>query len=243
MNPVIPGDTALLADIVLAFNLGVVSTLHCIGMCGGIIAALTLGLAPSGRRDGRRLVGFALAYNGGRVVSYVLAGVVAGLLGQGLATVLSEYNGHRVLRAVAGLVLVLAGLSLAGWLPRGASVERLGAGLWRHLQPLGQRLLPVTTLPRALAFGLVWGWLPCALVYSTLMFAAASARPERAAAIMLAFGLGTLPTLVWATWLAARAPRPAATPGLRYAAAVILVAAGCLYPFMSDLLPAAHHHH
>lgn len=238
-------DPTLLADVLVAFNLGIVSTLHCLGMCGGIAAALALGGAPAGRGAAGRRLGFALAYNLGRIASYTLAGLAVGVFGEGLAAVMSDYNGHRVLRAVAGLVLVLAGVSLAGWLPRGASVERLGAGLWRHLQPLGRHLLPIDSLARALAFGMLWGWLPCALVYSTLMFAAASGEATRAMLIMLAFGTGTAPTLVWFTFVSAGARRPLPSKALRLGAAVLLIAAGCAYPFIWDLLPAhqGHVHH
>lgn len=236
-------DATLVVDVLVAFNLGIVSTLHCLGMCGGIAAALALGAAPAGRGRPARRLAFASAYNLGRITSYTLAGLAAGVFGEGLAALMSEYNGHRVLRAVAGFVLVLAGLSLAGWLPRGASVERLGAGLWRHLQPLGRHLLPVATLPRAYAFGVLWGWLPCALVYSTLMFAAASGSAARAPLIMLAFGAGTLPTLIGFTFVSASAARPVPSRGLRVAAAVVLVIAGFAYPFIWDLLPGHHAHH
>lgn len=232
-------ESGLLLDCVVAFNLGLASQVHCVGMCGGIVTALGLALAPSARQRQGRLFTLALGYNLGRIASYTVAGVVVGAL---TAQVLpATPNAHRVLRFVAGAILVLSGLSLLGLAPRLQFLESWGLRLWRHVQPLGRRLLPVDRLSRALAFGLLWGFMPCALVYSSLLFAATRSSSLGAGTIMLAFGAGTLPAMLAATWFSARAPGWLTRPGLRRAAGALLLVAGTAYPFL-DSHDHAHAH-
>ncbi len=233
-------------DLMVAFNLGLASQVHCVGMCGGIVAALNIASAP---RAGVTPLHFALAYNAGRILSYALAGALLGALGSSALGLFDRDIAYHVLRYVAGAVLVANGLALAGWLPRGTLFESLGLRVWRHLHKLGRGLVPINTTPRAIAFGMIWGWLPCALVYSTLMLALSSASPLRAAAIMAAFGAGTLPALLASFWLGNRAAALFRGRVLRVLAAVLLIAAGLVTPFIDSLLPglhaehAAHHHH
>lgn len=239
MNQTLP----LVADLLLAFNLGLVSQLHCVGMCGGVVAALGLAIAPQSRAA-RGALPFALAYNGGRVTSYALAGVLLGTLGAGLVEALASRDGHLWLRIAAAVMLVASGLALFGLPQAMALVERAGYHVWRRLQPLARGLLPVRHLRGAWLFGMLWGWLPCALVYAALAHAAASASATRAALLMVAFGLGTMPALVLAAVTAARAgPGPRTDPRLRRAAGAVLVVCGCLYPFVGVLFSGAHAHH
>ncbi|MBK6657917.1 MAG: sulfite exporter TauE/SafE family protein [Proteobacteria bacterium] len=227
-------------DLMVAFNLGLASQVHCVGMCGGIVAALNVASAPRGAVTPLR---YALAYNGGRILSYALAGALLGAVGGSALTLFDRELGYRALRYAAGAILVLNGLALAGWLPRGALFEGLGLRVWRHLQKLGRGLMPINSTPRALAFGMVWGWLPCALVYSTLMLALASASPWRASAIMVAFGLGTLPALLASFWLGSRAGALFRGRLLRLCAALLLIGAGLVTPFIDSLLPSLHAGH
>lgn len=159
------------------------------------MGALTLAIPPEQR--GRRLR-LLLAYNLGRVLSYGCAGLLLGLAGWAVAS----SPAAQVLRVVAALLLIVMGLYLAGWWSGLTRIEALGRGLWRHIQPAASRLLPVSSLPRALLLGALWGWLPCGLVYSTLLWAASQGNAGYSAALMLAFGLGTWPVLL-ATGLAA----------------------------------------
>ncbi len=158
-------------------------------MCGGIASALTLGLPESDRANPSRLLSRVIAYNLGRIASYALAGALAATVFSALPAVMPQ-AGHQLLAVVAGTVLVMVGLHLAGWFPGLRRIEALGAGLWRRLQPYTHTLLPVRSAPRAVLLGTLWGWLPCGLVYSTLLWAAASADPLRGALYMLLFGLG-----------------------------------------------------
>ncbi|WP_213877670.1 sulfite exporter TauE/SafE family protein [Pseudomonas sp. dw_358] len=182
-----------------ALVLGLLGGGHCLGMCGGLMGALTLAIPAEQRQRRWRLL---LAYNLGRVASYVLAGLLLGSAGWAVA----NSPAAMLLRVVAALLLIAMGLYLAGWWSGLTRIESLGRGLWRHLQPLGRRILPVTSLPRALLLGALWGWLPCGLVYSSLLWAASQGNAWHSAALMLAFGIGTWPVLI-ATGLAAERTR------------------------------------
>ena len=178
-----------------ALILGLLGGGHCLGMCGGLMGALTLAI-PKEQRS--RRFSLLLAYNLGRILSYASAGLLLGLAGWALADS-PLATGMRVL---AALLLMCMGLYLAGWWSGLTRIESLGRGLWRHIQPVATRLLPVSSLPRALLLGALWGWLPCGLVYSTLLWAASQGNATHSALLMLAFGLGTWPVLL-ATGLAA----------------------------------------
>ncbi len=228
-------DTALLVDVLIALNLGLVSQVHCVGMCGGVVGALAYAVDPK-QVERRGMLPFALAYNAGRVTSYVVAGTLLGFAGGEALAWWPGQQAHVWLRVLAGAVLVMAGLSLFGLGGPGALLERLGQRLWAVIRRPGQRLLPLAGLPSAWAFGLLWGWLPCALVYATLLFAAAGADALRAALIMLAFGLGTSPALVLAATLSRRAGGLLRNPAWRRAGGALLVVAGLAYPFVDTLM-------
>lgn len=164
---------------------------HCVGMCGGIVGAVTMTLPGS-----KPKLPFVLAYNLGRIGSYGVAGVIAGAVGASSFFLDHVLPVEKVLYALASLMLVLLGLYLAGIWRVLTRLEALGGRLWQHLQPYSKRLLPVRTLPQSLMLGVLWGWLPCGLVYSVLVAAVATGSPVQGGLLMLAFGLGTLPTLL-----------------------------------------------
>ncbi|MGM0913204.1 MAG: sulfite exporter TauE/SafE family protein [Pseudomonadota bacterium] len=182
-----------------AFVFGLLGGAHCIGMCGGIMSALSFAVPPS-MRSPARLGGLLLGYNLGRIASYMVAGALVAALG----TLLSLTAPARlVLQGFAAVMLILMALYIADWWKGLLRVEAVGRRLWRHLEPIGRRLMPVVRVPQAMALGAVWGWLPCGLVYSMLAWSLAMADPLYGALLMGAFGLGTLPALL-ATGLAAR---------------------------------------
>jgi sulfite exporter TauE/SafE len=197
--------------------LGLVSGVHCVGMCGGIVTAFT---APQPLMPAKNLWRTQLAFNAGRIASYAAAGALAGLLGSG-AYAIAAAPAQAVLYAAANVMLVLIGLYLAGLSGAAAWIERLGAPLWRRLQPLAVRLRP-----HSFAAGAVWGWLPCGLVYGALAAAAASGSPARGAAAMLAFGLGTLPWLLAAGMAAMRLRGWVSQRAFRVAAGSLVLAFG-----------------
>lgn len=177
------------------FLVGLASGAHCVGMCGGIVAAFS---APQPLLPAAALWRRQLAFNAGRISSYAAAGALAGLLGAG-AYALGAAPAQQFLEVAASLMLILVGLYLAGASGAAGWIERLGAPLWRRLQPLALRLRP-----HAFAAGAVWGWLPCGLVYGALATAAAAGSPALGALAMASFGLGTAPWLLGAGALALR---------------------------------------
>jgi len=173
-------------------------------MCGGIVAAMSF-QAPGGLRPGSlNALSFHLAYNAGRIASYTLVGMLVGLLGSAAFLSDSLFPLQRGLYLLAQVVLILLGLYLAGLNQSVLVIERLGGGVWRKVQPVLGRLLPIRNLGQALAAGVAWGWLPCGLVYSVLVSALASGSPLHGGMLMLAFGLGTLPNLLLMGWMAER---------------------------------------
>jgi len=212
-----------------ALVLGLLGGGHCMGMCGGLMGALTLAIPPAQR--GRRLR-LLVAYNVGRVLSYTAAGLMLGMAGWAVA----NSPAVLVLRIMAALLLIAMGLYLAGWWSGLTRIEAMGRGLWRHIQPMASRLLPVSSLPRALLLGALWGWLPCGLVYSTLLWAASQGNALHSAALMAAFGLGTWPVLL-ATGLAAeRVNRLLRQRSVRVAGGMLVVLFGVW------TLPGPHQH-
>ena len=221
--------TELLPLLLSALVLGLLGGGHCLGMCGGLMGALTMAIPPEQRGKRLRLL---VAYNLGRISSYTLAGLLIGLAGWAVAS----SPAAMVLRVVAALLLISMGLYLAGWWSGLTRVEAIGKGLWRHIQPVASRLMPVTSLPRALLLGALWGWLPCGLVYSTLLWAASQGDALDSALLMLAFGVGTLPVLI-ATGLAAeRLTALLRKRGVRVAGGVLVILFGLW------TLPGPHQH-
>jgi uncharacterized protein len=178
-------------SLISAFLVGLLGGGHCVGMCGGIVAAVTLSLPGQ-----RSRAPYLLAYNSGRIASYALAGVLAGLIGASGFFLHHVLPVEKLLYALASLMLVVLGLYLAGLWQGVLVLERIGGVVWKRVQPLSQKLLPLRSAPQAFALGLVWGWLPCGLVYSVLVVALATGSGARGGLLMLAFGLGTLPTLL-----------------------------------------------
>lgn len=217
----------------VAFSIGLLSIVHCLGMCSGIVGALSFSLPDDIQRNRQRLLPFILSYNLGRIFSYTLAGIVLGLLSTEIFQFASPQYGHKILQWVSAAVLLLIGLHVSGWFKRLNIIEKVGQPLWRKLEPLGRRMLPVQTLPQAFFFGVVWGWLPCGLVYSALIWAASAGNPLESGALMLLFGLGTLPTVVTAGILTNWLRHLTQQPNFRRTAGVLLIILAVFSPFYS----------
>jgi len=221
-----------------AFLVGLLGSTHCLGMCGGIVSALTLGLREDLRRSPRTLFPFLLAYNAGRIASYVIAGAAAGVVGGGAFGLLPPASTRWVVKLLTGGFMVALGLYLAGWWPGLQKLEQWGGVLWRRIEPLGRRLLPVNHPIKALAFGLVWGWLPCGLVYSALAWALSSGSAVDGALWMLAFGLGTLPMMITVGAVAEGLRDFVRLAWVRRAVGILVV----LFGIVMILVPNAHRH-
>ncbi|MCW8330855.1 sulfite exporter TauE/SafE family protein [Photobacterium sp. SDRW27] len=180
-------------DFYAAFVIGLMGAGHCLGMCGGVAAALTLGMP--GQQHSSRWP-YLFCYNIGRLFSYAMAGAIIGGAFAGVAS-LGGYSTALVsLRLFAAIMMILLALYIGQWWQGITRIERLGQFLWRYLSPTAKSLLPLKSPAAALPFGLLWGWLPCGLVYSTLSWAAVSGSAFSGAGVMLAFGLGTLPAMI-----------------------------------------------
>ncbi len=178
-----------------AFLVGLLGGVHCVGMCGGIVGALSFGLGE-GHPSVRKKWPCLLAYNLARISSYTLAGFLLGGFSALAVNLVAINRLQQGLLVLAGLFMVLLGLYLAGWWRLLARVEQAGGFFWKRIEPLGRRFLPVRRPAQAFALGLVWGWLPCGLVYSVLIWAIASGSAVSGAGLMLSFGMGTLPNLL-----------------------------------------------
>ena len=204
-------------DVFSAFIIGLLGSGHCLAMCGGITTILTSAIdkpsadpltqaseqgdipvnvvsTPSSCSPQTSRLNLVLLYHFGRIATYCFIGAIVGFTG----SIAAKNIGLPIagLRLVAAVFVILLGLYIGQWLLWLNRVESLGKGLWRYLSPLAKHVIPVDTSKKALGLGALWGWLPCGLVYSTLTWALASGNSLTGAAIMLFFGLGTLPALV-----------------------------------------------
>lgn len=180
-----------------AFLVGLLGGVHCVGMCGGIISALTLGINPSGESTlNKKLFPFLLSYNLARIVSYIIAGSIFGGVGAWLTDLAFMNQAQTILKIIAGIFLIVLGLYLANWWKGLRYLERLGAVTWKIIEPVARRFIPIKNMRQAWAAGFIWGWLPCGLVYSVLIWSLSSGSAVKGGLLMLSFGLGTLPNLL-----------------------------------------------
>jgi sulfite exporter TauE/SafE len=219
---------------------GLAGSVHCAGMCGGIVSAFSVG-APSPAPARGRVIPIAragmgagaatahvLAYNAGRIGSYMLAGALAGGIAGGIASLTRMASIQLAAYWMANLMLAAMGLYLMdAW--RGlARLEQAGAMLWRHVQPMVKPLLPMDTPWKALALGGLWGWLPCGMVYSVLLTALLSGSALDGALVMGAFGLGTLPMLLAMGMAGARLRQTLQKRPVRMACGLLVLGFGVL---------------
>ena len=236
-------------DLLAAFTLGLFSTVHCLGMCGGIITALSLGLPDKLQQDKRRFAALICCYNLGRVLSYSLAGALAGVFGLLLLDLIGNDIGHYALRLLAGLMLVLIGLHIGGWISALRKLEGVGNKLWQLIRPIGRWFLPVDNLYKALLMGSLWGWLPCGLVYSVLLWSATSGDPVSGTLTMFCFGLGTLPGMITAGLFSNSLQQLALRANIRKIFATVIIVFGLISPWLNvshqahETSSSVQHHH
>ena len=212
-----------------AFLVGMLGSSHCIGMCGGIVSALGVGVevGPGSRKPAQ--LGFHLSYNAGRIFSYLLIGLVAGFAGSALVKLGNPF----IARVLAAGFMIALGLYLANWWRGLALLERWGYRVWQYLQPLSKRLLPVHNYRQAFFLGMLWGWLPCGLVYAVLVWALTTGNPIDAAILMTGFGLGTLPALLLVGKLSHEFARRFRSSKVRATAGLIIMVFGIIALLMA----------
>ncbi len=219
--------------------IGMLGSTHCIGMCGGIVGALTMGLPESTRKSPLKLLPYLLTYNSGRLLSYTLAGLIVGLVSSSLGSIF-QIGDFPLGGIIGGLFMVALGIYIGGWLQTMAWLEKIGSRFWKKIEPLGQRFMPVRSPLQALGLGFFWGWLPCGLVYSTLAWSATTGSAVDSAILMLAFGAGTLPVLLLMGGLAHRLQQFTRNRWTRYVAGIVLIFFGAL--ILSKALSGGHQH-
>lgn len=213
---------------IAVFLVGLLGGVHCVGMCGGIVSALTI--QPGGQSV--RAPGAAsafplhLAYNFGRISSYVIAGALVGAIGSFSLLLQDMLPVQMALYIAANLMMIALGLYLTGLTQSLAFTERLGQTLWKRIQPFTRRFLPARNVAQAYPLGLLWGWLPCGMVYGVLTAALLSGSAARGAATMLAFGLGTLPNLLLAGMLLHRLRSIVQARWVRLGSGLLVIAFG-----------------
>lgn len=207
---------------IAVFLIGLLGGTHCVSMCGGIVGALTVQMPG----DTKRQWPLHLAYNLGRIGTYATMGAALGAVGTAGLLFNDLLPVQLGLYVLANLMLIALGLYLTGFTQLLAPIERAGARVWKAVQPLTRRFLPARSVSQALPLGVLWGFLPCGLVYSVLTTALLTGSPARGAGMMLAFGLGTLPNLMLAGMLFKRFREVTRDNRLRLAAGLIVLSFG-----------------
>lgn len=179
-----------------ALMVGFLGGVHCLGMCSGVVGTLSFNLRPEVQLSLWRMFLYQLAYNLGRVTSYALIGALFGWLGHTVTSLATFLPAQQALQIFAGAFMLALGLYVAGVWNGVVVVERLGSFIWKRLQPVVAKMTSVRTIPQAWLYGMVWGWLPCGLVYSMVIMAISAGGALQGAAVMIAFGLGTMPNLL-----------------------------------------------
>jgi len=200
--------------MISAVLLGLAGAGHCLGMCGGVAAALNLG--------GPRSTAVTLAYHCGRLASYALVGAAVGLA----AGAIDILQWTITLRYLAGLLLIVMGLSIANWWQGVRFFEKLGAYVWLPVQRISKRWLPIRHWRHSMALGLCWGLMPCGLIYSSIAWAATAQNAASSALLMLLFGVGTLPAMLATSFGAGKVQALLRATPFRKAIGALLILAG-----------------
>jgi uncharacterized protein len=181
------------------FLIGLLGSMHCIGMCGGFVAMYSLkkpAAAPS--------LPFHLLYNMGRITTYTLIGGTLGYIGS-FASLLGTHRGiPGAVLLLSGVVMVLMGLNLAGILGKRGLFEDTGITERTFFRTSLHRILALESAWGTLLLGLLLGFLPCGLLYPLFMNAAASGGFVNGMFIMLVFGIGTVPAMLSFGYLVSR---------------------------------------
>lgn len=217
------------SQYLVAFITGLLGGVHCFGMCGSIVGALTLGVSKE--KSQTSILAITLGYNIGRISGYVVAGAIVAFLGSSLVDLTGIQAAKQTLAIIASLFMIALGLYLAGIWQGIAKIESIGAVLWKRIQPLTKKFMPVRSFQQAIPLGFLWGWLPCGLVYTALIWTLSAGSAIEGALIMLAFGLGTLPNLLAMGVIATRLAKWVRNPTVRLIAGLLVVLMGVVTLF------------
>lgn len=209
------------------------------------MGALSLSLPAEVRENRLRIGLFVTAYNLGRLASYMLAGALAGAFGVEVLALLGldDDTAHSLLRVFGAAFIIAIGLYLGGWFPQLIKVEKLGQPIWHKIEPVTRRLMPIKAPWQALLYGMLWGWLPCGLVYVVLLMTVTSGSAVQGAAMMAAFGIGTLPAMLSAGVMLGWVRKLGQSARARQVIGAILVVSAVASLFIGVDGGHEHHHH
>lgn len=211
----------MIPDVISALLIGLAGSVHCVAMCGGVTAGLSLAIPKE-----KSKTPFIAAYNFGRIASYTLAGAITGALSGILSHQLN--GGIAWLNLISGIFLLLIAAYIGNWWPILSQLEKAGSGLFKRISPFSKRFMPFKHPGYALPYGVIWGWLPCGLVYSALTWSLASENAINGALIMLFFGLGTLPSMMLAAYSTTQITAFLKNPRTKQLVALLLALFGML---------------
>lgn len=215
-----------MTEYITAFLVGLLGGVHCVGMCGGIVGALSFSVSPDKKQTPSTLFPILLGYNLGRITSYTLAGAIIGGLSATLISLTDLHQSQLILQTIAAIFMITLGLYLANIWTGLVKIEAVGKKLWGLIEPLGRRFIPVASFTKAIPLGFFWGWLPCGLVYSVLIMTLSAGSMSKGALLMLAFGLGTLPNLLAMGFIATKLSQFTRKPVVKMLAGLTIVAMG-----------------
>lgn len=207
------------------------------------MGALSLSLPAEVRQNKATMVSFVALFNIGRIISYTAAGLVAGAFGVEILKAVGLENAHTVLRHLGVIFMVAIGFYLAGWFPQMARVEKIGQPIWKRVEPIARKLMPINSSSRALVYGMAWGWLPCGLVYVVLLMTVTAGSAIQGASMMMAFGLGTLPTMLSAGVMASWVRRFTQSARTRQIIGILIIVMAIASLFIGVGDGEHHHHH
>jgi len=222
-----------------AFIAGLLGGVHCVGMCGGIVGALTFGIDnghhTSAQHSKRDIYPYLLAYNSGRLISYTFAGLLVGGISMLAANLPVLHHVQFALQIFAALFMIALGFYISGWWTGLRKIEKLGGMIWQKIEPVSRRFIPVRTPFQALILGTLWGWLPCGMVYSILFWSISTGSAIEGGLLMLSFGVGTLPMLLAMGFFAAGLKSFIKKNWVRYLAGGIIILFGVFSLFNLSL--------
>lgn len=218
------------SQYLIAFVTGLLGGVHCLGMCGGIVGALTLNTSqnPENKSTHSSFV-ILIGYNIGRITGYIAAGAIVAFFSSSLVDLTGIQNAKQILSVLASIIMIALGLYLAGiWNDGIEKLESVGSVVWKRIQPFTKYFMPVHSFQQAVPLGFLWGWLPCGLVYTALIWTLSASSAVEGALIMAAFGIGTLPNLLVMGVLATNLSRWVKSPLVRLIAGSLVIILGFL---------------
>ncbi len=224
-----------------AFLMGLLGSTHCVAMCSGIVGVLSQKASNPVPAFSGKIVGVVLTYNAGRIGSYCCIGVLAGFVGEFGFGFLDSETTLFYSRLLTSIFMASFAVYLMGWPSFLPYLEKKGQSIWRLISPLTRKLIPIRSLPQSFLLGLIWGWLPCGLVYSAVALSLSTTKAAYGAITMLSFGLGTLPALLLMGLASQKLTHLKKSTKIRQIAAAIVFVLAIMHLFSIGILPHSTH--